>query len=82
MRRKTPIALSLMLLSGLFAGPALNTNAANLSKTNPYRTVSATNSSNLKGVSLAKDKDGSRYISAFEKGDSFSVNSAVMENSI
>ncbi len=75
MRRKTPIALSLMLLSGLFAGPALNTNAANLSKTNPYRTVSATNSSNLKGVSLAKDKDGSRYISAFEKGDSFSVNS-------
>lgn len=75
MRRKTPIALSLMLLSGLFAGPALNTNAANLSKTNPYRTVSATNSSNLKGVSLAKDKDGSRYISAFKKGDSFSVNS-------
>ena len=75
MRRKTPIALSLMLLSGLFAGPTLNTNAANLSKTNPYRTVSATNSSNLKGVSLAKDKDGSRYISAFEKGDSFSVNS-------
>lgn len=75
MRRKTPIALSLMLLSGLFAGPALNTNAANLSKTNPYRTVSATNSSNLNGVSLAKDKDGSRYISAFEKGDSFSVNS-------
>lgn len=75
MRRKTPIALSLMLLSGLFAGPALNTNAANLSKTNPYRTVSATNSSNLNGVSLAKDNDGSRYISAFEKGDSFSVNS-------
>lgn len=75
MRRKTPIALSLMLLSGLFAGPALNTNAANLSKTNPYRTVSATNSSNLKGVSLAKNNDDSRYISAFEKGDSFSVNS-------
>ena len=75
MRQKTPIALSLMLLTGLIASPSLNANASTMANINPYRTVAATNASNLNGVFLADAADGSRYITEFEKGDSFSVDS-------